>query len=142
MVEIRVAVADATGVDDLAQRLAGVVDGSCVSLDRACKEVSVRSRSESRGVTLVLNAVEAWLAENGVGSRRSCRSAITPTRWTLALAGPDSPSRGGVGLAKSRNSRCLSSRTCPPEGPDLADQIARELMLRIVRGEKLPSETQ
>jgi hypothetical protein len=27
------------------------------------------------------------------------------------------------------------------EGPDLADQIARELLLRIVRGEKLPSET-
>jgi hypothetical protein len=27
------------------------------------------------------------------------------------------------------------------EGSDLADQIARELLLRIVRGEKLPTET-
>ena len=70
MVEIRVAVADATGVDDLAQRLVGVFDGSCVSMDRACREVRVRSRSESPGVTLVLNAVEAWLAENGVGSAK------------------------------------------------------------------------
>ena len=68
MVEIRVAVADATGVQALVQRLAGVFDRSSVSFDGGRKEVRVRSEPESRTVVLVLGAVEAWLAEDGVGS--------------------------------------------------------------------------
>ena len=67
MVEIRVAVADATGVHGLARRLASVFDWSSVSFDEPGKEVRVRSEWESRTVVLVLNAVEAWLAEDGVG---------------------------------------------------------------------------
>jgi hypothetical protein len=70
MVEIRVAVADATGVHTLVRRLAGVCDQSSVSFDGRRKEVRVRSESESRTVVLVLNAVEAWLAEAGVGSAK------------------------------------------------------------------------
>ena len=70
MVEIRVAVTDATGVRGLARRLASVFDWSSVSFDEAGKEVRVRSEWESRTVVLVLNAVEAWLAEDGVGSAK------------------------------------------------------------------------
>jgi hypothetical protein len=69
MVEIRVAVADATGVHTLLRRLAGVFDRSSVSFDGRRKEVRVRS-SESRTVVLVLDAVEAWLAEDGAGSAK------------------------------------------------------------------------
>jgi hypothetical protein len=70
MVEIRVAVADATGVHGLVRRLAGVFDRSSVSFDGPHKEVRVRSEWESRSVVLVLHAVEAWLAEDGVGSAK------------------------------------------------------------------------
>jgi hypothetical protein len=68
MVEIRVAVPDATGVHGLVRRLAGEFDRSSVSFDGPHNEVRVRSEWESRGVVSVLNAVEAWLAEDGVGS--------------------------------------------------------------------------
>jgi hypothetical protein len=70
MVEIRVAVADATGVHGLVRRLAGAFNRSSVSFDGARKEVRVQSEWESRGVVLVLDAVEAWLAEDGVESAR------------------------------------------------------------------------
>ena len=70
MVEIRVAVADATGVHGLVRRLAGAFDRSSVSFDGRRKEVRVRSEWESRAVLLVLDAVEAWLREDGVGSAK------------------------------------------------------------------------
>jgi hypothetical protein len=70
MVEIRVAVEDATGVYGLTRRLAGVFDRSSVTFDGTHKEVSVRSEWESRNVVLVLEAVEAWLAEGGVVSAK------------------------------------------------------------------------
>ena len=70
MVEISVAVGDGTGVHSLVRRLAGVFDRSSVSFDGARKEVRVRSEWESRSVVLVLGAVEAWLAEDGVGSAK------------------------------------------------------------------------
>lgn len=70
MVEIRVAVTEPTGVHGLVRRLAGVFDRSSVSFDGPRKEVRVRSEWESRSVVLVLNAVEAWLAEDGVGSAK------------------------------------------------------------------------
>jgi hypothetical protein len=70
MVEIRVAVADAVGVDGLVRRLAGRFDRTAVSFDGRRNEVRVRSEWESRSVVLVLDAVETWLAEDGVGSAR------------------------------------------------------------------------
>jgi hypothetical protein len=70
MVEIRVAVDDATGVHGLMRRLAGVFDRSSVSFDGTQKEVRVRSEWESRNVVLVLEAVEAWLEESAVGSAK------------------------------------------------------------------------
>jgi hypothetical protein len=70
MVEIRVAVEDATGVHGLTRRLAGVFDRASVSFDGTHKEVRVRSEWESRNVALVLEAVEAWLAEGRAGSAK------------------------------------------------------------------------
>jgi hypothetical protein len=70
MVEIRVAVADATGVQALVRRLASVFDRSSVTFDGRRKEVRVRSEPESRTVVLVLDAVETWLAEDGVESAK------------------------------------------------------------------------
>jgi hypothetical protein len=70
MVEIRVAAAGATGVQGLVGRLAGVFDRSSLSFDGPRQEVRVRSDSESRAVLLVLDAVEAWLAEEGVASAK------------------------------------------------------------------------
>ena len=88
MVEISVAVADATGVHGLMRRLAGVFDRSSVSFDGARKEVRVQSEWESRSVVLVLEAVEAWLAEDGV---RSAKLSIGDRSYTLvgpaAIAG-------------------------------------------------------
>jgi hypothetical protein len=81
MVEISVAVADATGVHGLMRRLAGVFDRSAVSFDGARKEVRVRSEWESRSVLLVLDAVEAWLAEDGV---RSAKLSIGDRSYIMA----------------------------------------------------------
>jgi hypothetical protein len=66
MVEICVAVEDVGRVSGLMRRLATVFDRSSVSFDRSRKEVRVTSEWESRGVVHVVEAVEAWLAEDGV----------------------------------------------------------------------------
>jgi hypothetical protein len=89
-VEIRVAVADATGVHGLVRRLAAVLDRSSVSFDAPQNEVRVESEWESRGVVLVLNAVEAWLAEDGAGSAKlsigdRSYTMVGPARVTLGL---------------------------------------------------------
>jgi hypothetical protein len=68
MVEICVAVDDARSVPGLMRRLSGVFDRSAISFDRLHKEVRVKSEWESRGVVRVVDAVEAWLAEEGVES--------------------------------------------------------------------------
>jgi hypothetical protein len=70
MVEITVAVGDAGGAHGLMRRLIGVFDRSSVSFDGTRGEVRVESEWESRSVILVLGAVEAWLAEDGVDSTK------------------------------------------------------------------------
>jgi hypothetical protein len=65
MVEICVAVDDAKHVPGLMRRLSGVFDRSAISFDRSRKQVRVKSEWESRGVVRVVDAVEAWLAEDG-----------------------------------------------------------------------------
>jgi hypothetical protein len=70
MVEIRVAVPDATRVQGLMRRLAGFFDRSSVSFDGVQREVRVCSEWESRGVVQVLRAVESWLAEDGPDSAK------------------------------------------------------------------------
>ena len=68
MVEIRVAVADATRVPGLMRRLAGLFDRSSLSFDGSRKEVRVTSEWESRSVVHVVDAVAAWLTENDADS--------------------------------------------------------------------------
>jgi hypothetical protein len=68
MVEIRVAVAGVTHVPGLMRGLADMFDRSSLSFDRSRKEVRVTSEWESRGVVHVVDAVAAWLAENGADS--------------------------------------------------------------------------
>ena len=68
MVEIRVAVVDATCVPGLMRRLAGLFGRSALSFDRSRKEIRVKSEWESRGVVHVVDAVEAWLEEDGADS--------------------------------------------------------------------------
>ena len=70
MVEIRVAVTDATRVHGLLRRLGRLFDRSSVSFDTTRSEVRVRSEWESRSLVQVLGAVESWLAEDGSGSVR------------------------------------------------------------------------
>lgn len=86
MVEIRVAVADATGVHALVRRLANVFDRSSVTFDGRRKEVRVRSEPESRTVVLVLDAVEAWLAEDGV---ESAKLSLGDRSYTMVSPVPD-----------------------------------------------------
>ena len=70
MVEIRVGVTDATGAHGLLRRLAALFDRSSVSFDSRCNEVLVRSEWESRSVVQVINAVQSWLAADGVDSAK------------------------------------------------------------------------
>jgi hypothetical protein len=70
MVEIRVAVTDATRVHGLMSRLGRLFDRSSVSFDGARREVRVRSEWESRSVVEVIGAVQAWLEADGLGSAR------------------------------------------------------------------------
>jgi hypothetical protein len=86
MVEIRVAVADATGAQGLVRRLVGLFDRSDVSFDGR-NEVRVRSEWESRAVVQVIYAVESWLAADGAGPAK------------LSLGGRSYTMVGPAGLA-------------------------------------------
>ena len=68
MVEICVAVADATRAHGLMRRLGGLFVRASVSFDTTSSEVQVRSEWESRSIVQVLGAVESWLAEDGPDS--------------------------------------------------------------------------
>ena len=85
MVEICVGVPDAGGVHRLMQRLAGVFDRSSVSYDGARREVHVQSEWESRAVPLVIGAVAAWLAEDGV---ESAKLSIGDRSYTMVAPAP------------------------------------------------------
>jgi hypothetical protein len=89
MVEIRVAVADATRVPTLMARLTGIFDRSALSFDRLRKEVRVRSEWESRGVVHVVDAVADWLAENGSDS-----ATLSIGNRSYTMVGSESESAG------------------------------------------------
>ena len=86
MVEIRVAVPDATRVHGLMRRLGGLFHRSSVSFDGTCSEVQVRSEWESRGIVYVLGAVESWLAEDGPDSVK-----LTVRDRSYTMAAPTVP---------------------------------------------------
>jgi hypothetical protein len=79
MVEIRVAVDDDTSVHGLMRRLAALFGRSAISFDRSRNEVRVESEWESRGVVGVIDAVEAWIDEDG--GEGAILSESTPTCW-------------------------------------------------------------
>jgi hypothetical protein len=68
MVEIRVAVADATRVSGLMRRLAGLFGRSSLSFDGTRREVTVMAAWEARSVVHVVGAVSEWLVENSAES--------------------------------------------------------------------------
>jgi hypothetical protein len=70
MVETRVALTDSTRAHGLLRRLAGVFDGSSVSFDGTLNEVRVRPEWEPRSVVQVIDAVQSWLAADGVDSAK------------------------------------------------------------------------
>jgi hypothetical protein len=65
MVEIRVEVDDAIHVHGLMRRLVALFDRSAVSFDGIRKEIRVVSEWESRGIVRVIDAIEAWIDEDG-----------------------------------------------------------------------------
>ena len=71
MVDIRVRVEDTTRVPELMHRLAKVFTRSSLSFDRATKEIRIASEWESRTVVSVIEAVQAWVAENDVSATLS-----------------------------------------------------------------------
>jgi hypothetical protein len=85
MVEIRVAVEDATRVPTLVRRLAGLFDRSAISFDRSDNEVVVESEWESRAVMGVVEVVQAWLSEDGA---ESATLSIGDRSYTLVSQTP------------------------------------------------------
>jgi hypothetical protein len=70
VVEIRVAVPDAARAHGLLTRLAALFGRSSVSFDGTHNEVRVCSEWESRSVVAVIDAVQSWLAADGVDSAK------------------------------------------------------------------------
>jgi hypothetical protein len=68
MVEIRIAVADATRAHGLLRRLTVLFGRSSVFFDGALNEVRVSSEWESRSVMHVIEVVQTWLAADGIDS--------------------------------------------------------------------------
>jgi hypothetical protein len=83
MVEIRVAVPDAAQAHGLLERLAAVFDRPSVSFDGTHKEIRVRSEWESRSVVAVIDAVQSWLAADGVDS-----ATLSVGDRSYTMAGP------------------------------------------------------
>jgi hypothetical protein len=90
MVEIRVAVTDAARVHGLMRRLGRLFDRSSVSFDTTRSEVQVRSEWESRSVVEVIDAVQWWLAADGI---RSATLSVGDRSYTMA--GPSSGASSG-----------------------------------------------
>jgi hypothetical protein len=85
MVEIRVAVEDATRVPRLVRRLADLFGRSSISFDGSRDEVRVDCEWESRAVAGVAEAVQTWLCEDGAGS---AAVSIGDSSYTLVSPPP------------------------------------------------------
>jgi len=85
MVEIRVTVDDDMGVHGLMRRLAALFGRSAISFDHSCNEVRVESEWESRGVVTVIDAIEAWIEEDG---GRCAMLSIGDRSYTLPAPRP------------------------------------------------------
>jgi hypothetical protein len=90
MVEIRVGIGDATQVHGLMRRLVTLFERSAVSFDRSRKEIRVESEWESRGIVTVIDAIEAWIEEDG---SRCAMLSIGDRSYTLNAPPPLAASR-------------------------------------------------
>jgi hypothetical protein len=81
MVEIRVAVPESAQAHVLLARLAALFGRSSVSFDGTRNEFRVRSEWESRSVVAVIDAVQSWLAADGVDS---AKLSIGDRSYTMA----------------------------------------------------------
>jgi hypothetical protein len=95
MVEIRVLVPAEAGARGLRQHLVSLFGRSCVSFDRARREVRVRSELESRAVLQVIAAVQSWLAADGAGSVR-----LSVGDRSFMMVDPDSPDAEGASAGR------------------------------------------
>ena len=83
MVELRVAVDDATRVHGLMRRLSALFGRSAIAFDRSRREVRVESEWESRAVVQVIDALEAWIDEDG-----GTGATLSIGQHSYLLAGP------------------------------------------------------
>jgi hypothetical protein len=82
--EIHVSLLDATSAQALAQRLEGVSAAMSVSFEPGRKDVRVLTEIESnRAVVVLIDTVEAWLAEDGAGAAR-----LSVGERSYTMAGP------------------------------------------------------
>ena len=83
--EIQVSVPDTASAQGLAQRLAGASEAVSVSFEPGRRDMRVRTELESnRAVVVVIDAVDAWLAEAGA---RAARLSVGPRSYTMAGPG-------------------------------------------------------
>lgn len=100
MVEIRIAVADPAGARGLMRGLANHFDRSSVSFEGSRSEVRVRSEREMSTVMQVIDAVEQWLAADGIAS---AKLSIGDRSYTLV--GPSCPATTHRRAARAASSR-------------------------------------
>jgi hypothetical protein len=89
VVELQIAVGGATGAHGLMQRLSDLFDRSAVTFDKAANEVRVRSEWESRSVTRVVDALEAWLTADGQDSAKVTLGSLSYTVFAPARMAKD-----------------------------------------------------
>lgn len=90
MVEICVEVPGAAEAHGLLRRLVVLFDRSSVTFDATQNELRIRSEWESRSIVAVIDAVQSWLAADGVAFAR-----LSVGHRSYTLAGPTLAPQGG-----------------------------------------------
>ncbi len=118
MVEIQVAVADATVAQGLLRRLAGLIDRSAVAFDDVRKEVRVRSEWDSRDIRPGHRDGRILAHGRGVDS---ARLLIGDRSYTMVNPAHTASLPENVGrrarFATSRPRACSTRRGSRPSGP-------------------------
>jgi len=100
MVEIRVVVTDAARAHGLLLRLVALFDRASVSFDGTRNEVRVCSEWESRSVVRVIDAVQSWLAADGVDS-----AELSMGDRSYTMVGPNMATAPGTSRSSEVGSR-------------------------------------
>jgi hypothetical protein len=99
-VEILVAVADMTVADELLRSLTWRLEHSPLAFDSELSEVRVPSDSEMGTVDLVIDTVEAWLADEGRGATAELR--IGESVYVMNGSARKKASRSALAVIASR----------------------------------------